>query len=162
MSEERSSDRETSAENEPSPLDDNTHAELCLLYKESADTLRFAKYMQWWTVGSTLLVFGSFIFIAKFVGADMAYAKILTGLIIFIAMAVIFTLIIYQTWQYNEQHKIEEIGKHFSSLFGKVRRIKSKRESNMHRYLLLVFMSITVVIGGAVSYFGVLQVVAKP
>lgn len=142
-----------------SSLDDSTHTELCLLYKEATTTLRFAKYFQWWTVGSTLLVFGAFIFIAKFVNADASYAKILTGLIIFIAMSGIFTLLIYQTWQYNEKARLEEITKHFSSLFGAIRRLKSKREGNVHRYILLVFMIATLIIGAAVSYFGVLQIV---
>ena len=90
------SGRETPFENAPSSLDDKTHTELCLLYKESADTLRFAKHIQWWTVGSTLVVFGAFIFISKFVNADMTYAKILTALVIFIAMSAIFALLIYQ------------------------------------------------------------------
>ena len=160
MSDAKANDQGPERESETSSsLDDNTHKELCLLYQESVTTLRFAKYFQWWTVGSTLLVFGAFIFIAKFVGADTSYAKILTGLIIFIAMSGIFTLLIYQTWQYNEKARLEEITKHFSSLFGAIRSLKSKREGNVHRYILLVFMIATLIIGAAVSYFAVLQIV---
>ena len=72
MSDTQDIDREELSEGASSSLDDNTHTELCLLYKEATTTLRFAKYFQWWTVGSTLLVFGAFIFIAKFVNADAA------------------------------------------------------------------------------------------
>lgn len=144
--------------NEPSALDEQTHQELQLLYKESVDTIRFAKYIQWWTVGSTLLVFFAFIAIAKFVVADLTYAKILTALTIFIAMSGIFALIMYQLWQYNEQQKLAEITKHYSTLFKKIRRVKSRRESDFHRYTLLAFMISTIVIGGVVAYFGVLQV----
>lgn len=143
----------------PSPLDDKTHRELEILYKESVDTIRFAKYIQWWTVGSTLLVFLAFIAIAYFVKADHEYAKLLTALTIFIAMSGVFALIMYQFWQFNEHQKIEEITKHFSSLFKKVRRVKSRREADLHRYTLLAFMIATIVIGGVVAYYGVLQVV---
>lgn len=152
-------EREAPFENEPSSLDDNTHKELCILYEEATDTLRFAKYIQWWTVGSTVMVFFAFILIAEFVGADKAYANILTALIIFIAMSGILTLMIYQFWQFNEVQKIEEITKHMSSLFSRVRDIKSKREGNVHRYILLTFMSATIIIGGVVSYHAILQVV---
>lgn len=147
---------------EPSNLDDKTHTEMCMLYKEAIDSLRFAKYMQWWTVGSTLLVFFAFIGIAEFVGADMTYAKILTALTIFIAMSGIFVLIIYQVWQFNETQKINDIATHLSTLFTHVRRIKSKREADIHRYILLFFMMVTIIIAAVVSYYGVLQVVAKP
>ena len=154
-------EREKNFDNEPSSLDEATHREMELLYKETVDTIRFAKYIQWWTVGSTLLVFFAFIAIAKFVGADMGYAKILTALTIFIAMSGIFALIMYQLWQYNEHRQSAEIAKHFSTLFRKVRRIKPPRESDFHRYTLLIFMICTIIIGGVVTYYGVLQVAEK-
>lgn len=152
------SEREKPFENVPSSLDEMTHRELQLLYQESADTVRFAKHMQWWTVGSALVMFFAFIGIAKFVGADMDYAKILTALVIFVAMAGITALVIYQFWQYTEQRKLAEITRNFSTLFRKIRRIKSKGESDVHRYTLLAFMVITVIIGGVISYNGVLQI----
>ena len=40
-----------------------------------------------------------------------------------------------------------------------MRRIKSKHEGNVHRYILLIFMIATIIIGGVVSHYGVLQVV---
>ena len=155
----KEAEREKPFENEPSSLDEQTHSEMELLYREATDTLRFAKYIQWWTVGSTLLVFFAFIAIAKFVNADMAYAKVLTALTIFIAMSGIFSLIMYQFWQYNELRKIAEMSKHFSSLFRRVRGVKSKTEANFHRYTLLFFMITTIVIGAIVAYHGVNQVV---
>lgn len=145
-------------ENVPSSLDENTHREMALLYTESVDTIRFAKHMQWWTVGSTLVVFFSFIAIAKFVSADMTYAKILTTLVIFIGMSGISALAMYQFWQFNEHQKLAEISRHYSSLFKRVRRIKSRREGDFHRYTLLLFMIAIIIIGGVVTYFGVLQV----
>ena len=154
-------ERERPFENEPSSLDENTHLELQLLYRESIDAIRFAKHIQWWTVGAALVMFFAFIGIAKFVDANMNYAKILAALVIFVAMTSISALVIYQFWQYNEHLKLAEITKHFSSLFKKIRRIKSKGESDVHRYTLLAFMITTVIIGGVMSYSGVLQI-AKP
>jgi len=162
MSTSEPGEHEATFTDEPSSLDDKTHTEMCMLYKESVDSLRFAKYMQWWTVGSTLIVFFAFIAVAKFVGAGETYAKILTALTIFIAMSGMFALIIYQIWQFNEQEKIKDIATHLSSLFNHVRRIKSKREADIHRYILLFFMMATIIIAAVVSYYGVLQVVAKP
>ncbi len=145
-------------ENKPSSYDELTHAEMCLLYGESTRTIRFAKYLQWWTLGSTLVVDFSFLAIAKFVSADSEYANKLTALIIVLTTAVIGTLIIYQFWQYNELLKIEKISKGFSTAFRSVRVIKSKLEANIHRYLLLLFMIMTVIMGSIVSYYGVLQI----
>lgn len=145
-------------ENVPSTLDDKTHAELRLLYEESSRTIRFAKYLQWWTLGSTLAVYGAFLVIAKFVAADMAYANKLTAIIIVLTTAVISTLIIYQFWQHTELIKIEKISKDFSSAFRRVRQSKSQLEANVHRYLLLAFMILTTLLGSVVSYYGVLQI----
>jgi len=152
-------DREEPFENEPSTYDELTHAEMRLLYEESTRSMRFAKYLQWWTVGSTLLVYGAFLAVAKFVAADYGYGNKLTALIIILTIAVIATLIIYQFWQHTELVKIERIAKGFSTAFRHTRSIKSKLEANIHRYLLLAFMILTVISGSVVSYYGVLQIV---
>jgi len=153
-------DGDNNSENEPSSLDELTHAELSLLYKESTDTVRFAKHLQWWTVGSTLVAFLALVGMAKLVSADRVFANQLTGVIILLTMAVIFTLVVYQFWQHTELAKIEAISKNFSSLFTDIRRLKSRREANVHRYLLLVFMIAVVLLGAVVTYLGLLQLVA--
>jgi len=145
-------------ENEPSSHDELTHAEMRMLYEESTKSIRFSKYLQWWTVGSTLVVFFALIGIAKFVSADIVYANKLTALIILLSTAVIATLIIYQFWQHTELLKIEKISKGFSSAFREVRKSKSQLEANIHRYILLLFMILTVIAGSVVSYYGVLQI----
>jgi len=145
-------------ENEPSTYDELTHSEMRLLYEESAKSIRFAKYLQWWTLGSTLLLDGAFLAIAKFVSANMKYADKLTAMIIALSTAVIATLIIYQFWQHTELLKIEKISKGFSTAFREVRRTKSTLEANIHRYLLLLFMIVTVILGAIVSYYGVLEI----
>ena len=147
-------------ENEPSSLDELSHAEMIALYRESTDTMRFAKHLQWWTVGSTLLVFGGLIGIAKLVSADRGYTDLLTWIVILLTMSVIFTLIVYQFWQHTESLKINEVSKHMSSLFTHVRKIKSYREANIHRYLLLTFMVLTLILGAIVTRYGLVQMLA--
>jgi hypothetical protein len=147
------------AENEPSMLDELTHAELSLLYKESTDTVRFAKNLQWWTVGSTLITFLALIGIARMVSADRVFTSQITGVVILLTMAVIFTLVVYQFWQHTELAKIEVISRNFSSMFTDIRRMKSRREANVHRYLLLGFMIAVVLMGAVVTYLGLLQLV---
>ena len=148
-------DGEQPFNNEPSSLDENTHAEMCMLYSESARTIRFAKRLQWWTVGSTLLTFGGLVVIAKLVSVDKDYASQMVAVIILLTVAVIFTLVIHQFWQYTELTKIEEIDKNLSTLFAKVRKIKSNSEANISRYILLIFMIMSVIIGAAVAYLAI-------
>lgn len=144
-------------ENQPSSLDELTHAELGFLYQESTETVRFAKTQQWWTVGATLLVFGAVVGVAKLVSADKGYLDLLTVVIILLTMAVIFTLVVYQMWQHTEAMKIEMIAGHYSDLFRRVRRLKSRNEANIQRYLLLVFMVFAVILGAVTAYFGLQQ-----
>ena len=156
---EEPSEKEQPFELEPSTVDEMTHAELCLLYKESTDTVRFAKHLQWWTLGSTLIAYGAIVMLAKYVGSDISYANQLTAIVILITMGVIFTLVVYQFWQHNELRKIQIVSMHMSNLFGRIRRIKSRREANIQRYLLLTFMIGTIIMGAIVAYLGLQQVV---
>lgn len=134
----------------PSALDDHTHTEMRILYEESTETLRFIKYHQWKTVGATLLTFLGMVFIAGFVHANALMAQKLMGITIILTVAVIFTLTIYQFWMHNEQRKIDMLADNMSSLFRDVRALKSRLEGNLHRYTLLAFMILTVILGSVV------------
>lgn len=136
----------------PSTLDNHTHAELRLLYGESTETLRFVKNHQWKTVGATLLVFFALIFVAGFVDADAQLARQFMGITITIACAAIFMLVLYQFWTHNEQAKINHMQPYMSSLFADIRALKSKREGNIHRYVLLSFMIIVITLGALVVH----------
>jgi carbon starvation protein CstA len=97
--------------------------------------------------------------LAKYVGSDISYANQLTAIVILVTMGVIFTLVVYQFWQHNELRKIQFVSMHMSNLFGRIRRIKSRREANIQRYLLLTFMIGTIIMGAIVAYLGLQQVV---
>jgi len=145
---------------EPSELDELTHAEMAVLYRESTDTVRFVKHLQWWTVGSTLIAYLGLIGVARLVSADRLFTSQLNIVMILVTMAVIFTLVVYQFWQHTELNKIEEISKYFSTAFTRIRRLKSGREANVHRYLLLTFMILTVLLGAVITYLALQQLVA--
>jgi len=136
----------------PSPLDKKTHSELRMLYEESTETLRFVKNHQWKTVGATLLTYLGIVFIAGFVNADAGLTNKLMAVTILLACSVIATLGIYQFWMHNEVSKIDSMQPHMSSLFTDIRAVKSRREGNIHRYTLLLFMIVVVVLGATVVH----------
>jgi len=148
--------------NDPSTLDELTHKELRLMHKEASTAILFAKDIQWRSVGASLLVFGACIAIAVSTSADLAFANLLSALTILLACGVIFVLIMYQFWQFNEITRIIKIEKHFSSLYVKIRDSKSRREGNAHRYTLLIFMIAVVVLGAVVANIAIKHSVKEP
>jgi len=143
--------------NEPSGLDEATHRELSLMHQESAEAILFAKSIQWRSVGSALLVFGAFIAIAVVTEAGAKFIDVMKIVSIVLACGVIFVLVMYQFWQVNEINKINAIDRHFSTLYLRISRIKSRREGNLHRYTILLFMVLAVIIGAVVVMFGLDQ-----
>jgi hypothetical protein len=131
----------------PTDVDERTHAELIHLYRESADSIRFAKSQQWKTLGTSLLTFGALIVIRELFSHNLWFMKAMFAVTILLAGASIYTLVIYQVWQNSEREKIARIASRFSSLAQEIRAIKSDRESNVFRYILLVFLIAGVLIG---------------
>lgn len=137
--------------NQPSDLDETTHKELRMMHAEASAAILFAKNIQWRSVGSALLVFGACIAIAISTPADKSFANLLAALTILLACGVIFVLLMYQFWQFNEIARIRKIEPHFSSLYNKIGDTKSRREGNAHRYTLLTFMIAMVILGAVVA-----------
>jgi|GEM_PF-267704 len=138
-------------ENNPSDLDETTHKELRMMHSEATAAILFAKNIQWRSVGAALLVFGACIAIAISTPADKSFANLLAALTILLACGVIFVLLMYQFWQFNEIARVQRIDQHFSTLYAKIGNIKSRREGNAHRYTLLVFMVAVVIMGAVVA-----------
>lgn len=143
--------------NEPSSLDETTHRELELMHREASGAILFAKSIQWRSVGSTLLVYGAFIAIAVFTEAGTKFGDVMKVMSILLACGVIFVLVMYQFWQVNEINRINAIDRHFSTLYLRISRIKSRREGNFHRYTILIFMILAVILGVIVAMFGIDQ-----
>ena len=142
-------------ENTPTELDDLTHHELSLMFERSTEAVLFAKNIQWRTVGSSLIVFIALVMFGK---PSDELANILAVATIVLAGGVIFVLTLYQSWQYNEISRIVELEKHFSTLYRKIRDVKSRREGNFHRYTLLLIMAGVVAVGAGVTIYVIKQV----
>jgi hypothetical protein len=145
-------------ENTPTELDDLTHHELSLMFERSTEAVLFAKNIQWRTVGSSLIVMAVFIALVMFGKPSDELANILGVATIVLAGGVIFVLTLYQSWQYNEISRIVELEKHFSTLYRKIRDVKSRREGNFHRYTLLLIMAGVVAVGAGVTIYVIKQV----
>jgi len=148
-------DDEPARENTPSELDELTHAEMCMLYKESADSIRFAKAHQWKSLGATLLVFGGMIALVQLAPNNMTLVNLIIAVSFLSSAAVIYMLVLYQVWQNTEREKLRDISSHFSSFSQFTRAIKSSREANVHRYTLLVFMIAATLIGNVLLVLSV-------
>ena len=149
-------------ENEPSSLDETTHTELRMMHEEASAAILFAKNIQWRTVASSMLLFAGCVAVAVFTSADRVFVNMLLALIILLTTGSIFTLILYQFWQFNENSRLTEIEDNFSTLYRKIRDLKSRREGNFHRYTLLFFMIVVVVLGAVVAYIGIQQSLEFP
>jgi hypothetical protein len=141
------SDDEPARENTPSELDELTHAEMCMLYRESADSIRFAKAHQWKSLGATLLVFAGMITLARLAPDNATLTNLVIAVSFISSSAVIYMLVLYQVWQNTEREKLRDIAGHFSSFSQFTRAIKSSREANVHRYTLLAFMIVAILLG---------------
>jgi len=133
----------------PSDLDEATHREMLHLYRESADTVRFAKTQQWKTLGATMLLFAGFIALAKIESSNLALVKTITFSSFVVSACALYMLTLYQLWQNTEREKIRAAAKHLSSLAQSVRDLKSRREANVHRYTILFFMAAMLCLGNA-------------
>jgi hypothetical protein len=134
-------------ENRPSEVDDLTHAEMCMLYKESADSIRFAKAHQWKSLGATLLVFAAMVALSRLSPVNATLTNLIVAISFLVSAAVIYMLVLYQVWQNTEREKLRDIAGHFSSFSQFTRAIKSSREANVHRYTLLAFMILAILLG---------------
>jgi len=161
MASEKQKDDDNESEEEvftPSELDELSHAELRMLYAESTETLRFVKSLQWKTVGSTLLAFMGMIVIARIIDANKPLTDKFMAISLLLTLASIFTLILYQFWQANEHAKINSMNARFSTLYRTVRAHKSSLEANIHRYTLLAFMMLTIILGATVTHLALTRI----
>ena len=94
-----------------SELDEMTPRELGLIYADSTRTILFSKSIQWKAVASSLLIFGTFMLLAKYVAHGTQFMMVLKISSIVIAMAAIFMVVLFQFWQHTEGRKLITIGK---------------------------------------------------
>lgn len=123
-----------------SDLDERTHAEMLMMYRECADSVRFAKSQQWTTTAGCLLIF----VILGVLGEFGPHYGFMSKAIVIISMIVtggtLYSLAIFQFWQQAERGKLNMISDRFSNVLRDVRMYLPPREANIHRYILLFFM----------------------
>jgi len=135
-----------------STLDDRTHTEMLALYAESCRTILFAKNRQWRTLGATCFAHIIFVTAAYLFTLEPYYLQTLIILTFLTSSMAICILIIYQIWQHTEKLKLQKISAFMSNYFTLIRQIKQRRDANIHRYVLLVVMVLSIFIANTISY----------
>jgi len=144
---------EQAEELKPSELDENTHAEMRVLYSESSNTVRFAKERQWKLAGAVLLIFAAIMIVAQILVIEANMAKGLVLASFLVSAASIYMLVIYQIWQGTEFARQEAISTQFSSLFKGILGPQAKREGGVHGYIILTFIICGIILGNAATVF---------
>ncbi len=137
----------------PSELDENTHAEMRILYGDSSAAGRFAKERQWKLTGAVMLVFAGMMIAAQVqvIEANMAKGLVLASFLV--SAASIYMLIIYQVWQGNEATRQGAISAQFSSLFKDILGPQAVREGRVHGIIILTFMIFGIILGNAATVY---------
>ncbi len=147
---------EEEIEIDPSSLDDNTHAEMLALYRESTRTILFAKTRQWRTLGAVCIAHAAIVAVGHLLTLDLSFHKLLVILSFLISAMAICILVIYQFWQHTEMLKLRKITSFLSNYFEVVRSIKSRSEANIHRYILLFVMIASILVTNTIAYIAYL------
>lgn len=121
-------------------VSDRAHSEFLVLYRESTDTIRFAKLQQWKLLAYVTTAYVIMVIAAETGAAPKYLAPSLIIISFILAAASLSTLVIFQMWQSTEHQKLDFIADHMSGTFRETRKQKSSMEANVHRYALLTFM----------------------
>lgn len=137
----------TDAPIEPSELDEATHAEAILLYRDSEENIRFAKGLQWKTMGGTLILFVLLVAGSHLIDRQEFFARLCVVVSVVLSAGSIYSISILQSWQNTERQKVDMLIGNFSNLFGRIYNLKSRSEANLHRYVLVSFMAVAILMG---------------
>lgn len=132
---------------EPSSLEESTHAEMLMMYSESSNSIRFAKSQQWQSLAGILVIFGALCIYAGFAPASVWALRSTLLLSLLTSIGGIYSLVIYQFWQGTEREKLIYITERLSSSFRDIRAITNPREADFQRYVLLFFMIFCILAG---------------
>lgn len=132
-------------------LDDRGHAEFLVLYRESSETVRYAKALMWKCVGATLLIQFGLVGLGFLTKPAPLIARVAVGTGILLACGAIYSLVIHQLWQNTERAKLAAMSKALSEPLRTIRAIQSPREANFHRYTLLSFMVVAIAVAQVIA-----------
>ena len=134
-----------------SELDERTHAELLMLYQDSAVSVRFARERQWKLVGAALLLFAAIVAIPELVDISAFGAKGLALAGFLIGASTVYVLVVYQVWQNAELRRMQTIGGRFSNVFAQFGGHIAAGEGKLHGYIILFFMIAGIALGNALA-----------
>ncbi len=134
-----------------SELDERTHAELLMLYRDSTVSVRFARERQWKLVGAALLLDTGVVAIPQLVDVSTFAAKLLVLASFLIGASIIYILIVYQVWQNTELRRMQTIGGRFSNVFAQFGGHIAAGERKLHGYIILFFMIAGIALGNALA-----------
>ncbi|NQW11151.1 MAG: hypothetical protein HQ481_14895 [Alphaproteobacteria bacterium] len=129
------------SENEPSELDDLTHAELLAIYRDASDNIRFAKDQMWRTV--LYFTLGAIAVTSYGVMTQWDDPKLTFYLLVIVwifSIASVLIVLSLQWWQAAEHAKINYVTSKWSTFATAARHRKSKLMSDVQRYGMLVSM----------------------
>ncbi len=134
-----------------SELDERTHAELLVLYRDSTDSVRFARERQWKLAAAALPLFAAVVAIPELVVISTFAAQGLVLAAFLISASAIYVLIVYQVWQNAELRRMQTIGARFSNIFAQLGGRNAAREGKLHGYIILFFMIAAIALGNALA-----------
>ena len=126
---------------EPSELDDRTHAEFIEIYRDASANIRFSKEQMWrtvlyFTLGTIAVAsYGEF---TRWSDPLLAYYLLVIVWVFSVASVLIIASL--QWWQLAEHRKIDFVTSKWSSFANAARSRKSKGMSDVQRYGMLVVM----------------------
>lgn len=143
----RGGDDEDRAEpNQPSDLDETTHAEYRMLFEEGGRNILFAKRQQWRVLEYFTLLSLSIVAICALAPAAAVIARFLAYFLLFAGAAMILTLGMLQVWQFGEGRKREALTIAFSSSARTVLRRRGSLSRDIHRFAILLILLLLVVV----------------
>lgn len=123
-----------------SSLDDLSHAEYLMLYREAGENLLFAKRQQWLILAYLSMAYVGIYLIAKANPYDLKFLNYLTACSFILTIFAIAIVIFLQFWQINEKRIIRNIAGGLSNSLQRIRSLKSRGESDAHRYIMLFML----------------------
>lgn len=132
--------------NQPSDLDEATHAEYLMLFEEGGRNILFAKRQQWRVLEYFTLLSLSIVAICALTPVAANIARFLAYFLLFAGGAMILTLGMLQVWQFGEGRKREALTQALSSNTRIILRRRGSLSRDIHRFAILLILLLLVVV----------------
>ncbi|WP_374631907.1 hypothetical protein [Ferrovibrio sp.] len=138
--------------NQPSDLDDLSHAEFRMLFEESGQNILFAKRQQWRVLEYFTLLSLGIVALCALAPVAAGIAHFVAYFLLFAGAAMILTLGMLQVWQFGEARKREELMQGFSSHLRSILGHRGSLSRDIHRFTILLILLLLVVVTDLVAF----------